>query len=197
MPPTTDSTVRIPLLTQEKAKEVAAEAGVSELLASLNVFRALLHQPGLAKAVAGVLNELLRGRALDPRLRELVIMRLGWKTGSVYEWTQHWRVARSMGMSEEEILGVRDWRNHGAYGNPERCVLAATDECVDAGAVQPATWAACEAEFGDPAVLLELVAAIGNWRFVSSLLQSLQIPLEDGVAAWPPDGQVPPAAEDG
>lgn len=190
----THSSARVPLLTQEEAKEIAGEAGVSELLASLNIFRALLHQPGLAKAVAGVLNELLRGRALDSRLRELVIMRLGWITGSVYEWTQHWRVARSIGMSEEEILGVRDWRSHAGYGNRERCVLAATDECVETGAIQSATWAECEAEFADPAVLLELVAAIGNWRFVSSLLRSLEIPLEDGVTPWPPDGQVPPSA---
>jgi hypothetical protein len=33
---------------------------------------------------------------LDPRLRELVIMRIGWLTASDYEWTQHWRVAQGL-----------------------------------------------------------------------------------------------------
>jgi hypothetical protein len=35
------------------------------------------------------------------------------------------------------------------------------------------------------------VTAIGNWRLFSSLLQSLDIPLEEGVEAWPPDGREP------
>lgn len=189
---TSDSQPRLPLLSLDDAKKAAAEVGVSELLASLNVFRVLLAQPTLARAVAGLLNELLRGRALDARLRELIIMRLGWSTQSEYEWTQHWRVARGMGMEEEDILGVRDWRNHAGFGERERCVLAATDDIVERGAIAAETWAACEAALGsDPAVLIELVAAIGNWRFVSSLLRSLEIPLEDGVVPWPPDGRVP------
>ena len=37
--------------------------------------------------------------------------------------------------------------------------------------------------------LLELVVAIGNWRLFSSLLRSLEVPLEEGVAPWPPDGE--------
>ena len=40
---------------------------------------------------------------------------------------------------------------------------------------------------------IELVAAIGNWRMISSVLRSLEIPLEEGVVPWPPDGKVPGA----
>ena len=40
---------------------------------------------------------LFTGNALDPRLRELLILRIGWRTGAVYEWTQHWRFAGDMG----------------------------------------------------------------------------------------------------
>ena len=60
------------------------------------------------------------------------------------------------------------------------------------GAVSAESWAACQRELGaDPAVLVELVTAIGAWRMVASILQSLQVPLEDGLASWPPDGQAP------
>jgi hypothetical protein len=38
---------------------------------------------------------------------------------------------------------------------------------------------------------VELVVAIGNWGLFSRLLQSLDVPLEAGVASWPPDGKVP------
>ena len=37
----------------------------------------------------------------------------------------------------------------------------------------------------------KLVIAIGNWRLFSALLRSLDVPLEDGVAPWPPDGRAP------
>lgn len=42
-------------------------------------------------------------------MRELVIMRIGWVTGSVYEWTQHWGVATALGVDQADLLAVRDW----------------------------------------------------------------------------------------
>ena len=36
-----------------------------------------------------------------------------------------------------------------------------------------------------------MVAAIGNWRMISSILRSLEIPVEEGTASWPPDGKQP------
>ncbi|EUA08873.1 4-carboxymuconolactone decarboxylase domain protein [Mycobacterium xenopi 4042] len=40
-------------------------------------------------------------------------------------------------------------------------------------------------------MLIELVTAIAAWRMIATIVQSLQVPLEDGVASWPPDGQAP------
>ena len=51
-------------------------------------------------------------------------------------------------------------------------MLAATDDVVRDGAVSAESWAACQREFGaDPAVLVELVTAIGAWRMVASILE--------------------------
>ena len=36
---------------------------------------------------------------------------------------------------------------------------------------------------------------MGNWTMFSILLRNLKIPVEDGVAIWPPDGLVPLGAE--
>ena len=73
--------------------------------------------------------------ALDSRLRELVIMRIGWLTACDYEWTQHWRVASGLGVPANDLLGVRDWRAYEGFGPTERAVLAATDDVVRDGAV--------------------------------------------------------------
>ena len=130
--------------------------------------------------------------SLDKRLRELAIMRIAWLTGCEYEWSQHWRVAQGLGVSAEDLASVRDWDSYGAFGSAERAVLAATDDVVRDGTVGAQSWAACKQEFGaDQATLVELVTAISAWRMVSSILRSLEVPLEEDVVSWPPDGQPP------
>jgi alkylhydroperoxidase family enzyme len=183
---------RVPLLAPEEARRAAADAGIPDWMADLSVFRVLLHDPNVAAALNELLHRLLWKGRLDARLRELVIMRLGWATGSVYEWTQHWRVGTDLGVEEADLLAVRDWRASDRFGPAERAVLAATDETIETGTITDATWAACaEALGGDHALLVELVAVIGNWRLFSALLRSLEVPLEPGVAPWPPDGATP------
>jgi alkylhydroperoxidase family enzyme len=186
---------RVKLLPVEEAKTRGREAGVSSSMSHLNIYRALLNHPELAGATAAQLSMLLwKANRLDNRLRELIIMRIAWRTGSVYEWTQHWHVAQRIGISGADILSVRDWRNAGTLDAAAKAVLAATDETLDRGRISDETWRVCAQHVGGEAELMEMVVAIGNWRTFSEVLRSLNIPLEDGVAAWPPDGLVPPSA---
>ena len=90
---------RVPRLPVDEAKAAADEAGVPDYMAELAIFQVLLHHPRLACAVNDLLATMLWRGTLDPRLRELVIMRIGWLTASDYEWTQHWRVAQGLGVA--------------------------------------------------------------------------------------------------
>jgi 4-carboxymuconolactone decarboxylase len=182
---------RIAMLSRDEARAAAADLGMVPEMADLNIFRVLLVHPSLARRVNDLLLMLIFEGALDARLRELIIMRLGWSTGCDYEWTQHWRVATRMGIPEADLLACRDWRNAERFGETERAVLQATDEIVDQGFIGPETWARCERAIGEPRALLEMVAVIGNWRMISSILRSLEIPVEEGTASWPPDGASP------
>ena len=182
---------RIERLGREEAAAAAAEVGIHESLADIAVFQILLKNPGVAAALSGSLTALLWKGRLDPRLRELVIMRIGWSTGSMYEWTQHWRVATGIGMDEADILSVRDWRNHDDYGPAERAVLAATDESLSTGVISDDVWASCQEHVGGDDILIELVVAIGNWTLFSSMLRTLRVPLDEGLEPWPPDGLAP------
>ena len=183
---------RVPLLPVGEAKAAADEAGVPNYMAELAIFQVLLNHPTLARALNDLLATMLWHGKLDTRLRELAIMRIGWLAASDYEWTQHWRVALGLGVSADDLVGVQNWQAHNGFGPVERAVLAASDDVVRDGAVSADSWAACERELGpDPAVLIELVTAIGAWRMIASILHSLKVPLEDGVDSWPPDGQPP------
>ena len=184
-----DEEPRLPLLDQAEATRRAEESGIPTFLAPLSIFRVLLHHPSLSKPMSDLLGVLLFEGRLDARLRELIVMRLGWSTGSVYEWTQHWRIATGLGIPAEDLVAVRDWRSSPRFGEAERAVLSAVDETVEGGAVSAETWVALQRHVGvDPVVLLEVLGAVGVWRMVSGLLLSLQVPLEPGIDGWPPDG---------
>ena len=183
---------RIEMLSVEQAKAAAKECGIRESMAGLSVYRALLRHPQLASAVNHLLTTLLfTGNKLDVRLRELLIMRIGWTTGAKYEWTQHWHFAERVGLPPEDVIAVRDWRSSTRLGAADRAVLAAVDDTLERGKISDSVWSECVRHVGSPEQLLEMVIAIGNWNMFSQLLRSVEIPLEDGVKDWPPDGRIP------
>ena len=96
-----------------------------------------------------------------------------------------------------EMMPARDPLRGMVYTAADRAVLRATDEVLGSGAVSPATWALCEESLGSDEERVELVIAIGTWNLISQFLRSLDVPLEKGVMAWPPDGKSPPKARSG
>ena len=185
---------RVDMLSAEAAETAAKEHGLPDAMARLNVFRTLLRRPKTAKATCDLLFSLLFGAELSDRLRELVIMRIGWATGCDYEWTQHWPIAQDVyGCNAEELLAVRAWRDSEIFDDTDRAVLAATDEMLEHGDLGDDTWLRCKEALGEPACI-DLMAAIGTWGMISKLARGLRIPLEEGVESWPPDDRASPAA---
>jgi alkylhydroperoxidase family enzyme len=182
---------RLELVPLEEARRLGADMGISEAQASRGAFRMLANHPDLVRHVYGLLTMLSSRNKLPARLRELVILRLAWVSGSEYAWFQHYRIATQAGITPEEIVAVRDWRTADRFAAAERAVLAAADDTLEQGRISDAVWTQCERALREPAVLVELVVAIGNWTMFSQLLQSLRVPLEPGAASWPPDGVAP------
>ena len=99
-----DFKARIQPLTKEEAIARAKEHGIPEQIAELNIFRVLLNHPVLAKEInSSLLMLLFIGNKLSHRARELIVMRLGWATGSEYEWSQHWPIAKDFGVEEPAL----------------------------------------------------------------------------------------------
>ena len=182
---------RLQCIPREEAQRLGAEFGISAAQAGRSAFRMLAHHPDLVRHVYGLLTMLSTRNKLDTRLRELIIMRLAWMTGCEYAWFQHYRISTQSGITSEEIVAVRDWRKSDLLSPADRAVLAAADDTREHGKISDAVWTECERHLREPAVLVEMVVAIGNWTMFSQLLQSLRVPLEEGAMPWPPDGQAP------
>ena len=127
--------------------------------------------------------------AIDPRLRELTILRVMWRTGRVYEWSNHYRLARTVGISDEEVLAVRTDDPVRDLAGPVGVVVRAADEVVDRGAVTRETMADLEVVFPDDLLRQEFLYVCAGYRMFATVSAS-SAELHDG-AEWLPDGVGP------
>src|SRR3954453_15642769 len=86
-------TLRVPMVSLERARELGEAMGLPARRTQGEAFGVRANNPGVARVAYNQLTQLLENNKFDTRLRELMIMRIGWVTGSAYEWTQHWRGA--------------------------------------------------------------------------------------------------------
>src|ERR1700687_5455812 len=121
---------RVPMISPERARELGEAMGMPTRRNQSEAFRVVTSTPGVARVPFSQLMQLLENNKFDTRLRELMIMRIGWVTGSAYEWTQHWRGAAPGGIPPQDNLaggGRRDFRR---LTPADKAILAATDECL-------------------------------------------------------------------
>ena len=187
-------TARVPMVSLDRARELGDAMGMPARRTTSEAFRTVANNPGVARVAFSQLMQLLENNKLDIRLRELMIMRIGWVTGSAYEWTNHWRVATTAGLPPEDVLAVRDWQNSDRLGPADKAILAATDESLAGKSISDAVWAEVAKYVTDPGEQVEFIVAMGNWLAFSMLFRNLRIPLGEGVAVWPPDGLAAPSA---
>lgn len=188
-------TARVPMVSLDRARELGEAMGMAARRTQSEAFRTLANNPGVARVAYSQLIQLLENNKFDTRLRELMIIRVGWVTGSAYEWTNHWRVATTAGIPPEDILAVRDWRSATRLTPADKAILAATDECLAGKSISDAAWAEVAKHVADPGQQVEFIIAMGNWMMFSLLFRNLRIPLDEGVMVWPPDGLASPAAD--
>lgn len=145
-----------------------------------NVVRTLLHHPRLAGPFLAYNSVLLRKPAITARLRELMILRVAWRTGSTYEWLQHVRLARRYEITDDEIAAVA--AAEGTWTTLEQSLLAATDQLLDGYRIDDATWARL-AEHLDQQQLVEVVFVVGTYVCLAMAFRSFGLQLDPDLAS--------------
>ena len=128
----------------------------------------------LQMARRDLLGLLQPGRKLNPQLRELAIVRTGIVGDSKFEYSQHMKVARMVGVAEEKLAAIKGWTTSDLFSPAERAVMAATDEILSRNLVEDATFAALQKHLGD-AEILELFVVIGLWRMHGLIVRALHL----------------------
>jgi alkylhydroperoxidase family enzyme len=68
-----------------------------------NLHKLLVNSPDMARAFNGVGGFIRFKSKLDPRLRELAILQVGWMEKSEYEFTHHVKIGKEFGVTDEDI----------------------------------------------------------------------------------------------
>ncbi len=93
---------RLPYLEPE---QVAPEYR-DMLKRNTNLHKLLVNSPDMARAFNGMGNFIRHKSKLDPRLRELAILQVGWLEKSEYEFTHHVKIGREFGVTDADIDGL-------------------------------------------------------------------------------------------
>ncbi len=147
--------------------------------------RALVNSPNAARAFTGVGQFIRYGSKLDPRLRELAILQVGWLARSPYEWSHHVKIGHDFGVTDGDIRAMIDETAGKAtpLDDLTRTVLLAAREMTDLGGMTDATFATLQSALGNEQVV-DLTLTIGFYNAVVRVLATLQIDVEDEYAPY-------------
>jgi alkylhydroperoxidase family enzyme len=141
-----------------------------------NVLTTLLRHPALTGPFLVYNAVLLNAPTLEPRWRELMVLRVAWRTRSEYEWVQHVRIARACGITDAEIAAIAGG-GAAEWAPLERDLLTATDELLDSYRIADATWARLAGQL-DEHQLIELTFVIGTYTALAMAFNSFGIELD-------------------
>lgn len=148
-----------------------------------NIFRALAHHPQGLRGFMILGTALLQRASLDPRLRELAIVRAGQICGADYEVVHHVAIARSVGLGEEQLAHLADWNAHpDLYAPAERAVIRYAEAVTRDVAVPDDLYGEVRAFLGEREVV-ELTLTVGYYNMVARFLVALKIDLEPDAAS--------------
>jgi alkylhydroperoxidase family enzyme len=148
---------------------------------NINLNRALVHSPNGTRAFGALAHFIRRKSVLDPRLREMAILQVGYLTRSAYEYSHHVEIGRHFGVSDDDIRAITD-ETEGRPTTLEpiaKAVLRATREMTNGLAVSDTTFAELRRGL-DNERLTDLVVTIAFYNAVVRVLATLQIDVEDG-----------------
>ena len=162
----------------------------------ITLHRALVHSPNAARAFGG-LGQFIRHKSrLDPRLRELAILQVGYLARAPYEWSHHVKIGRDFGVSDDDIRSlIAETEGRASKLEPlAKLVLKAAREMTDDGVMSKATFAALGKDL-DNERLVDLTVTIAFYNAVVRVLATLEIDVEPEYQPYLDEFPLPPAGK--
>jgi alkylhydroperoxidase family enzyme len=144
--------------------------------APVNVYRMVMHSPGLAPGFFVMADAMFQANSLPPHLRELAILRVGYRYAAPYETHQHEMIAGYAGLSAEAIAAAASGVTDGLLQD-EVDILTWTDRLLDDHTL---TGSDRDDAFASLTVtqLADLVMTVGFYQLVCNFLNTFEVTTE-------------------
>lgn len=139
-------------------------------------FNAMLTSPVIGEALQNVGSRLRYAGTLPDRTRELSILLIAEAYDSAFERYAHEPVARSIGVTEDELREIRAGSIPVTCDDDERVVLETVRRLVTAHDLERDDFLAAHAVLGDGG-LTEVVALVGYYELLATLLRVWRVPV--------------------
>jgi alkylhydroperoxidase family enzyme len=152
----------------------------------LRLFRTLAVHDELASRMRPLGAGILGHPRLDPRERELLILRTCARAGAEYEWGVH-AVAfgKPLGLSDAQIAATANGSAQDpAWSAADAQLIAAADALFDTNTIPDELWQRLSARLRDDQ-LLELVIVAGWYRLIAYIINAAGVELEPWAARFP------------
>ena len=180
----------IPLVDEpdsDELRELYARLSAGPM-GNLNVFRVVAHNPQLLRNWLRMATPLLTGGlSLEPRLREIAILRVAQNVRSDYEFGQHIAIARAAGLADAEIAALKEYESGDEFSELERALIRYADAVRGFDADAPDHARELKRWLSDRE-LMELSFVIGHWTMIACFLVPLEVELDEHVESTLPEG---------
>lgn len=149
----------------------------------LAIFRTLAKNPELFKQFNRLGGYLLTHGLLSEREREPVILWVGWRCGSAYEFGQHILSGIASRLTETHINQLATSDLAGWDTNDRDLVVMVDELCAD-NVVSDGSWRLLTRRSGE-AQLIGLLLLFGYYRLVLGFLNGVGVQLDGGNPGWP------------
>jgi alkylhydroperoxidase family enzyme len=153
---------------------IARAAGLATRGGPPRIFTTLGRHRRLFRRWLWFAGALMPGGKLPREETELVILRVAHNTCSEYEWSQHERMGRRAGLSEEEISRVRAGADATGWSRRLTLLLRAADEMHERRQIGPELWGQLGHHL-DEVLLIELCMLIGHYEMLAMTLNTLEV----------------------
>ena len=167
--------VAIPLPSDDAVRRIMGNSYDPEK--TLNVIKMFAGTEDLFDATIGLVKAIFNAQGVDPRTREMIILRAATLLDSPYEWQANTQMAKNVGLSPKEInAAASDGPVVGI--DPEYVLVSkATDELSKTGTLRDETLSELLDKYGE-SISRKIILMIAWFNLLSRFLNGCRVPLE-------------------
>jgi alkylhydroperoxidase family enzyme len=152
-------------------------------LPPINLFRAAANAKTLYPAFIQYMYQLFKPLELDGRIERLVVLYVGKLSECIYIWRQNVVVAKSLGISHEEIDALeRNDTRADCFSDAQKAAFRFAEEALRLIEVSDKVYTEAS-RFFTPQAITELLYVVGTYMLLARIARTGRVPLDTTPAA--------------